>query len=388
MCWLRAIASLLAALVPVLGQTNQPPQIQYFIESVAGSNFVGDGQVAVAAQLAAAEGLAFDPAGNLYIADSIDHRIRRVDASDGTITTVAGNGHSGSSGDGGSAGRALLNSPYGLAFDSIGTLYVADFGNGRVRAISPDGDIRTVAGGFLGPRNVAVDSSGNLFVSDFADHRVYRVTPDGRITVVAGTGYAGFSGDGLATSSHLNAPAGLAVSRDGSLYIADTGNNCIRLVRNGILSTVLGATAGGADLAQPTGLALDHFENLYVADSGNQRILVRQPYGRVTVLGTAAAGLTTARNVVVSPNKSILVADGRRVVRLNVNGSLDTVAGNGSFGVTAEGAPAVESYLGAPVGVAVDATGNLLIADEAACRVLRVDSLGAMTTAAGTGVQG
>ena len=184
--------------------------MSYRVETVAGSSRIGDGGPPLAAQFSAIQGIAVDRLGNLYLSDTDNHRVRKV--SGGVVTTIAGTGVAGFSGDGKTAVDAQLNLPYGVALDSAGNLYVADLGNHRVRRISPDGMIATVAGtgrrasspdgapptetSLLSPRNVAVDAAGNLYIAEFEGHRVRRLTPDGRLSTVAGTGVAGWSGDG------------------------------------------------------------------------------------------------------------------------------------------------------------------------------------------------
>ncbi len=219
------------------------------IRTAAGTGtagFGGDHGPALSAQLDGPREVAVDRAGNLYIADSENHRIRKVTA-DGQIDTVAGTGTAGFSGDDGLAIAAELNCPYGIAVDSTGNLYIADTDNHRVRQITPDGQIRTVAGtgtpGFSGdggpataaqlntPYGVAVNGAGDLYITDAENHRVRRVTGDGTISTVAGTGTDGFSGDGgPAASAQLNYPFGLAVDCVGALYIADYVNNRVRKV--------------------------------------------------------------------------------------------------------------------------------------------------------------
>src|SRR5579871_3289938 len=169
------------------------------IATIAGSDWVGDGGIAASAQVAQPEGIAIDAVGNIYIADAANHRIRMVTPA-GTIITIAGNGHPGFTGDNGPANAAQLNQPYDLAFDPSGNLYVADYGNGRVRVIGADGNISTFAGGgtggdgvlataalLVGPRNLAADTAGNIYISEFGAHRVRRVATDGSISTVAGT---------------------------------------------------------------------------------------------------------------------------------------------------------------------------------------------------------
>src|SRR5580658_9228323 len=182
----------------------------YQLSTVAGSDMVGDGGAAVASQLDQPEGMVVDSAGNLYIADAANARVRKVSPA-GIITTIAGTGQPGFSGDNGPAGSAQLNQPYGVALDSSGNLYIADFGNQRVRRVATGGTITTVAGNgqtgsngdggpatsaqMLSPRNLAIDPAGDIYVSEFVGHSVRRIATDGTITTFAGTGVAGFSGD-------------------------------------------------------------------------------------------------------------------------------------------------------------------------------------------------
>ncbi len=228
------------------------------ITTVAGTGepgFSGDGGLATAARLMNPSALALDVEGNLYIADVGNNRIRRVDRATGIITTVAGSGARGFAGDGGPATAAAFNGLRGLAIGPGGDLFVADFFNQRVRRISADGTITTVAGngtfnisneqqlGDGGPAtqavvrwpiDVAVDQVGNLYIAENASHRIRRVTPDGIITTVVGSGsplFGGFSGDGgPARQARLNLPSGIAVDGLGNLYISDAGNFRVRKV--------------------------------------------------------------------------------------------------------------------------------------------------------------
>ncbi|MBZ5620847.1 MAG: hypothetical protein LAQ69_19280 [Acidobacteriia bacterium] len=210
------------------------------------AGFFGDGGSPLDAALHAPRAIAFDPAGNLYIADTLDHRIRKIDSATYTIDTVAGKGQ-GLAGDGGPAVNALLNLPSSIALDSAGALYITDEANGRIRKVSTAGTITTVAGtdtvftgdGGLainarlsGPRGVAVDWAGNLYISDPGENRVRKVTTDGLITTIAGDGNCCYSNDGgPATSASLNLPWGVVVDPAGSVYVADAGNNAIRVIQ-------------------------------------------------------------------------------------------------------------------------------------------------------------
>jgi sugar lactone lactonase YvrE len=258
------------------------------------SGFSGDGGPATAAQLNRPKGIAVDSAGNLYIVDSENNRVRKVSPA-GIISTVAGNGTKGFSSDSGLATVAQLNSPHSVAVDSAGNLYILDAG--QIRKVVPAGTIGTVAkyGPPFGagrrletmtqlksPRGVAVDSAGNLYLADF--NRILKMTPAGIISTVAGKETQGFSGDnGRAIAAQLSYPVGVAVDSADNLFIADAGNNRIRKVTPaGIISTVAGnwssgysgdgGTATRAELNGLYGVAVDSAGNLYIADTGNRRI--------------------------------------------------------------------------------------------------------------------
>ncbi len=400
-------------------------------------NFSGDGGPATSAGLNNPSAVALDAAGNLFIADFFNLRIRRVDAATGIISTVAGNGTFGFSGDGGPATSASLAHPIGVAVDATGNLFISDRGNLRIRRVdAATGIISTVAGngaiGFSGdggpatstplsgPWGVALDAVGNLFIADREDHSVRRVdVATGIISTVAGTGVRGFSGDGgLATSASLALPNGVALDTAGNLFINDFVNLRIRRVdaATGIISTVAGngslgfsgdggpATSGS--LLNPLGVALDTASNLFIADSGNQRIRrVDTATGIIsTVAGNGFTGFngdgdlaTNARldrptDVALDTAGNIFVADWRsnRIRRVDVaTGVISTVAGNGRLGFNGDGGPATSASLNNPSGVAVDATGNLFFADVDNNRIRRVDTAtGIISTVAGNGITG
>lgn len=285
----------------VIGKVDVKTGAVTIVAGNQASGFSGDGGPAVKARLAQPESVAVDRAGNIYIADSGNERVRRVDAKTGRITTIAGRGRGGFSGDGGPAVRALLSSPSSVAVDREGNVYIADQGNHRIRRVDmKTGIITTVAGGgarghlgdggpataaYLdGPSGVAVDAAGNIYIADHYGQRVRKVDRSGTITTIAGTGFPGFSGDlSDARDASLNYPTDVAVDARGDVYISDTNNSRIRVINtSGIISTVAGLGAAGfsgdgtiatsAELDQPMGIAVDSNGDLYIADSSNNRI--------------------------------------------------------------------------------------------------------------------
>jgi sugar lactone lactonase YvrE len=327
--------------------------------------------------------LVFDGQGNLYFAETGSHVIRKFSVG-GALTTVVGNGVQGFGGDNGPATAAELDSPSGLAMDALGNLYIADTHNHRVREVAAStGTITTIAGtgaaGFAGdggaanaaqldlPTALAIDSAGHVYVADTDNHRVRRIAAGTSvITTIAGMGVEGFAGDnGPATAAAIDSPNGLAVDAAGDLYIADTHNGRVREVSaaTGIITTVAGAGAAGgnvqsfggdggaavaAGLALPRGLTLDPAGNLYVADSENHRV--------------------------------------RRIS----GGVITTVAGQGTENFAGDGAPAVAANLDTPRSVAVSPAGLLTLADSDNQRVRQLDALPApgpdIHTIAGLGV--
>jgi sugar lactone lactonase YvrE len=272
----------------------------------------GDGAAAINAELYAPYGTAADSAGDVYIADTDNHRVRKV-AADGTITTFAGTGTSGFSGDGGAATSAKLNYPGGVAVDSDGNVYIADTGNARVRKVTTGGFLFLGDGGpatsatLNYPTRLAFDLSGNLLIADSVNHRIRRVTwSDGKINTVAGTGTSGSSGDGAAaTSARLSYPTGIAVVTAGNVYVADTNNHKVRrFTIGGTISTFAGTgtlgfagdggAATAAQLNYPGGVAVDAAGNVFIADTSNDRVRRVDPTNVITTIaGTGAASSAT-----------------------------------------------------------------------------------------------
>jgi RHS repeat-associated protein len=294
-------------IVESVGQTVRRVDPQGVISTVAGqtsqacyptTSVCGDGGPATSALLNNPEDIAVGPDGSLYIADRSNYRIRRV-APDGIITTVAGTGVAGSTGNGGLATAARIGSPYGVEAGPDGSIYISDRDNSLIRKVSPDGVISTVVGsiyGFAGdggpanlarlasPKMVKLGLDGSLYILDFGNSRIRRVSPDGIINTVAGTGITGFSGDGgPATSAQLSAPSGLAIGPDGSIYIGDRQNYRVRWISpDGMISTIAGSGAYGfsgdggpatrARLNEVLGVTVGLDGSLYVADWFNQRV--------------------------------------------------------------------------------------------------------------------
>lgn len=331
-------------------------------------DFMGDGGLATAASLNGPEGVAFDTAGNLYIADTFNHRVRVV-APNGTISTFAGNGFPGFAGDGDKAASASLILPTDVAASS-GAIYIADLGNSRIRKVA-NGMISTIAGNsgglvpieglaasaarFSGPTGVAADANGAVYIAegsigsgsslDGGAFKIWKVAPDGKLATVAGTGNRSFSGDaGPAALAQFDAPAGLALDAHGNLYIADTRNHRVRKVApDGKITTVAGNALPGfsgeggqatvAQLNRPSGVAVDAAGNLYIADTGNNRIRMVYP-----------------------------------------NGIIGTLAGNGNTAFFGDGQVGYKAALNHPEGVAVDEDGAVYIADTGNHRIRRVVS--------------
>jgi trimeric autotransporter adhesin len=361
----------------------------YFIQTIAGGDQVGDGGPATSALLSQAEGVAVDSKGNVYVADADDNRVRVI-ATNGIIQTFAGTGISGFSGDGGPAASAQLSHPYGLAIDRLDNLYIADLGNARIRVVTPAGTIATFAGGgsiapggsgdggpatsaqLIAPRNVVAGVDGSIYISDFGANSVLSVSPAGTITTAAGNGKAGFSGDGgAAVLAQLNSPAGLAMDPAGLLYIADSGNNRIREVARGIISTLMTVTG-------PTGLAEDASGNLYIA--------------AVEYFGTqfqALGGVSSAFDVAVDAAGNPYFTAGAQVNKLTLGGKTTLVAGSGApFYFGGYGGPATSARLHSPAALAQDAAGNWYIADAGNNRIRRITPAGVIATVAGNGTAG
>ena len=288
------------------------------------TGFSGDGGPAVKARLSSPTDMVVDRGGNLYFADTYNHRIRKIDTA-GTITTFAGTGRCGSAGDGGPALKAELNNPQSVALDAQGNLLIADTYNHSVRRIDRQGIITTIAGsspGYAGddgpalkallanPTDVKAGPDGAIYVSDSLNMRIRRIGPDGRIVTFAGNGKEGIKGDGgPPLDAQIFISAGMAFDSAGSLYIAEGAGSRVRLVRNGKIETIAGNGSAGfggdgglavkAQLNSPNKLVVDGQGNVYVADRANHRVRMIDTKGLIrTVAGEGAADglLLSSRN--------------------------------------------------------------------------------------------
>jgi uncharacterized protein (TIGR03437 family) len=342
------------------------------------------------------------------------------------ITTVAGNGAAGYSGDGGPATQASINTTVDVATDSAGNIYLADQNNNRIRKVDAKGIMTTIAGngsaGFSGdggpstqstinyPTGVCTDAAGNLYFNDLGNFRVRKIDTSGNITTVAGNGTRGSSGDGgPATQASMIIPIRCVVDSGGNLYITDQGGHKIRMVNTaGIISTFAGngANAGvgtpgtysgdggpatAAGLNNPTAITVDPAGNIIFSDQFNQRIRKVDKTGTITTIaGTGNAGFsgdggpaTSAEvnypgGLVADQNGDIYFADDNNYrIRKISNGVISTVAGNGVQGYAGDNGPALQAEFNGQFGVALDPAGDLYIADSANQRVREISSLGA-----------
>lgn len=388
------------------------------ITTIAGTGvagFSGDGNLATLAQLHMPRGVQVDASGNIFIADRDNHRIRKIDITTSNISTIAGTGTAGFSVN--LATSAQLNQPGGVAVDNDGNIYIADSHNHRIRKIlASTGEIVTIAGdgtaNFGGdgglataaqlntPGDVAVDASGNLYIADKENHRIRKVDAATQmISTVAGTGIASFSGDGLATSVDLNSPVGVAVDGNNDVYIADRNNHRIRKleVATEMLSTIAGtgisggsgdgglATAARINLA--TGIAVNSAGDIFIADRNSHRVRKVDAVTKIitTVAGTGTFGfsgdgntatladLGRVRQVAVDASGNIFIADlDNQRIRKVIAGNIVTVAGTGVAGFSGDGGLATLAMLNNPRDIAVDAQGNLLIADRENHRIRKL----------------
>jgi sugar lactone lactonase YvrE len=452
------------------------------ISTIAGtgvSGYSGDHGAATSARLNSPTGLSLDGAGNLYFSDAINNAVRMIAATTGVITTVAGNGTPGYGGDGSAAVLAQLNYPAATTMDSAGNLYIADSSNSRIREVAAKtGIITTFAGngqyGYAGdggpataaelefPQGVVVDASGSVYLADTNSHVIRKVTAGtGVISTVAGvraanSGAGSYSGDGgPASSAGLNRPGAVTLDSAGNLYIADSNNNAIRKVTasSGIIQTIAGngyafpcnafagdgGPAASATLCSPSGISIDSAGNLYIADNGFSRIRIVTTAALPPTSATAAPVITVPGGTYATP-QTVTITDSTSgaSIYLTTNGAppstsassyngtinvsggvtiqavavapghltsapvsatyaitsppatvIKTIAGNGVNGFAGAGGPAASAQLGEVAAMAADRGGNLFFTDTQNNVVWKVTAAtGNLSIVAGNGTPG
>ncbi len=331
-----------------------------------GTGYNGDNIQATAAEFFVPEDVAVDKLGNVYVADLLNNRIRKIDATTGIITTVAGNGSAGFYGDGGQATAAEINEPSGVVIDSSFNIFIADYQNSRVRRVdNATGIITTIAGtssaGYNGDgiqatgaelyndEDVAADDSGNVYIMDTGNYRIRKITTrTGIITTIAGIGTYGYNGDGgLATAAEINHAELLTSDKTGNIYFGDEENSRVRYIdkSTGIISTICGngvpsffgdgGPATAAEIHYPEGTTVDATGNVYFAD----------------------------------------ISDYHAQMINKTTGIMTTAAGDGAGGFFGDGGPATDAELASPTGIAIDTKGNLYIADQGNGRIRKVSSI-------------
>jgi uncharacterized protein (TIGR03437 family) len=443
------------------------------ISTIAGTGvagFSGDGGPATEARLNNVQGITADKDGNVYLADAVNNRVRRINAADGKINTIAGTGTAGNAGDNGPATEAQLNQPLDVALDKDGNVIICDGVNNRIRKLTvADGKIAALAGtgssGFGGdggpatdarlsaPVGAVLDAAGNLYVSDRGNQRVRRIAAATNIiTTIAGNGESGFNGDGLsATSSRLSAPSGLVIDPAGGLYIGDRDNRRIRKLipratndttpptvaitfptRDGALTIKNGAIDLGGTAADNVVVAFVRWNN----DRGGSGLafgvtewtvpnLSLQPgLNNITVTAWDAGGNVASAALAITSNPAQFITnyageggpgdtgdggpaagarlspiglafagnvlyaaddESHRVRRINAAGIINAFAGSGALGSSGDGGPALQASMNAPTDLVADAAGNVYVADTGNNRVRRIAPDGRISTYAGTG---
>lgn len=393
----------------IAGSGPRPYKGGFADGSVINAKFNGPASVAV------------DAAGNIFVADLLNNRIRKI--SNFNVTTYAGDGVNGSVNGPGATAR--FSGPSGVAVDANGNVYVADQFSSLIRKITPDRVVSTLAGSTTGfadgtgtaakfnaPNHIRVDASGNVYVADAGNNRIRKITPAGVVTTLAGNGVAGFVDGGLSVAQ-FKSPLGVTTDAAGNFYVADAGNERIRkiapapavntLAGNGTPG-IVDATGTDARFNLPAGTAFDPFGNLYVADQNNNRIRKISPGGAVNTFAGSIRGFAdgfgfSARfnaptGVAADEVGNVYVTDcnNHLIRKISNSGEVTTLAGDGALAGNAgngfadgQGTQARFSY---PYGIAVDRNGDVYVADHNNNRIRKISAFGFVTTLAGTGTAG
>ena len=387
----------------------EPSYLFTTLAGVAGTVISSADGTGSAAQFSGPRGLAVDNAGNVYVADSSNHTIRKITAA-GVVTTLAGK--AGTSGyQNGTGTAALFNEPYGVVADSAGNVFVADTNSNAIRKITPAGVVTTLAGGsgqgttdgtgtaakFHEPHGIAIDSSGTLYVADYENHMVRKVTSAGVVTTLAGGADVSGYVDGQGTAARFMALQGIAVDSAGNVYVTESGNKDVRKITpSGLVTTLV--TSGPGKLGEPHGIALDASGNLYIGDAGVNLVrkvtsagTVSTYAGTMGTAGTSDGTTSTAlfngpKGVAIDSSNNIYIADtlNNTIRKISPEGTVTTFAGLSGRTSSLDGTATIARFED-PYAVAADGSGNLYVADATDHSIRKITSDGTVSTLAGKG---
>ena len=394
------------------------------VSTLAGSGSFGSANgIGTVASFNFPTGIAVDASGNVYVADSFNNKIRKI-TSAGIVSTLAGSITNASGNLDGTGTAATFNSPKGVAVDASGNIYVADSFNHKIRKITPAGLVSTFAGSgsngsadgtgilatFSYPTGLAIDASGNIYVADQGNDEIRKITAAGVVTTLAGSAghvYPG-SADGIGTAARFDDPSGVAVDASGTVYVADTLNHKIRKITTaGVVSTLSGSyvsssiidgAAMDAKFDNPFGVAVDASGNVYVADSDHHVIRKITTTGMVSTLagsgsigsadGTGVISLNAPSGIAVDTKGNMYVTNtgNCKIRKINTAGMVSSFVGSGADG-SADGIGTTTSFK-SPYGIAVDVSGNIYVADTYNHKIRKITTTGVVNTLAGSGAQG